>query len=98
MILNNSFEEPYNKFAPEGPVHIISKSIAKSRLTKKFSEITDLDVQTNYDKFNNLLGRKEIPTPSDKILKKVGINSKLNQIRYIISLHSHNIQHIYLFK
>jgi hypothetical protein len=59
MILNNAFEEPYNKFAPEGPVPIISKSIAKSKLTKKFSEITDLDVQSNYDRFNNLLNKKE---------------------------------------
>ncbi len=62
MILNNKFEAPYNKFSPEGPIPIISKSVAKSKLTKKFTEITDLDIQQNYDKFNNLLNKKENST------------------------------------
>jgi len=41
MILNNKFESPYNKFAPEGAVPIISKALVKSRLSNKFFEITN---------------------------------------------------------
>lgn len=41
MILNNKFEAPYNKFAPEGAVPIISKALVKSRLSNKFFEITN---------------------------------------------------------
>lgn len=37
MIINNNFEEPYNKFPPEGSVPILSKTIIKSKLSSKFS-------------------------------------------------------------
>ena len=37
-ILNEHFEEPYNKFPPEGNVPILNKSLVKSRLSKKFFE------------------------------------------------------------
>lgn len=42
MIINNSFEAPYNKFAPEGSIPIISKSIVKSKLSNKFNQIMEL--------------------------------------------------------
>ena len=35
-ILNNHFEEPYNKFPPEGSVPILNKALVKSQLSKKF--------------------------------------------------------------
>lgn len=37
MIINNNFEEPYNKFPPEGSVPILSKTLIKSKLSSKFS-------------------------------------------------------------
>ena len=37
MLINN-LEQPYNKFAPEGSIPIISKSLVKSRLSNKFHE------------------------------------------------------------
>jgi hypothetical protein len=40
MILNNYYEEPYNKFAPEGPLPILSKTIVKSKLSPKFWKST----------------------------------------------------------
>ena len=40
MILNEHFEEPYNKFPPEGSVPILNKALVKSKLTKKFFEET----------------------------------------------------------
>ena len=51
MMLNNNIDTPYNKFPPEGPVPIISKSIVKSKLSNKFSEINELDIKKNFDKF-----------------------------------------------
>ena len=39
MILNNNFEPPYNKFPPDGPIAIISKSLVKAKLSKKFYEM-----------------------------------------------------------
>jgi hypothetical protein len=47
MILNNIFESPYNKFAPEGAVPIISKSLVKARLSPKFYEITSNEFSEN---------------------------------------------------
>ena len=40
MLINNRFEEPYNKFPPDGPLPILSKSLVKSKLTKKFWQYT----------------------------------------------------------
>ena len=37
-ILNEHFEEPYNKFPPEGSVPILNKALVKSKLSKKFFE------------------------------------------------------------
>ena len=51
MILNNNIEAPYNKFPPEGPVLIISKSIVKSKLSNKFSEINEIDIKANFNQF-----------------------------------------------
>ena len=51
MVLNNSFEAPYNKFSPEGAVPIISKALVKARLSSKFYEVTSNDFNEN--KFNN---------------------------------------------
>lgn len=35
-MLNERFEDPYNRFAPEGTVPIINKTIVKSKLSPKF--------------------------------------------------------------
>ena len=36
MIINEHYEDPYIKFAPEGPLPILPKYLVKSKLTKKF--------------------------------------------------------------
>ena len=41
MMLNDNIEQPYNKFAPEGSIPIISKSLVKSRLSNKFHEFME---------------------------------------------------------
>ena len=45
-ILNEHFEEPYNKFPPEGSVPILNKALVKSKLSKKFFEET-LNIRRN---------------------------------------------------
>ena len=49
-ILNEHFEEPYNKFPPEGSVPILNKALVKSKLSKKFFEET-LNMQKNVEQF-----------------------------------------------
>ena len=48
MILNKRFEEPYTKFAPDSPIPVLSKTLVKSRLSKKFWKST----QKLYDEIN----------------------------------------------
>ena len=77
MILNERYEEPYNKFAPEGPLPQLPKHLVKSRLTKKFwnysqniinNQKNDLenyifnDNNTNND--NNNINREYTSEPS----------------------------------
>ena len=55
MILNGHYEEPYDKFAPEGPLPIVPKHIVKSRLTKKFWNYSkNMVSKDNYMNSNNL--------------------------------------------
>ena len=41
MILNNRFEEPYSRFAPESSLPLLSKTLVKSRLSNKFWKCTE---------------------------------------------------------
>ena len=36
MVINNRFEEPYNKFPQDGPIPLLSKPIVISKLSKRF--------------------------------------------------------------
>ena len=51
-ILNNHFEEPYNKFPPEGSVPILNKALVKSRLSKKFF-LETINMQKNETQFGS---------------------------------------------
>lgn len=53
MILNNRFEEPYSKFAPEGSIPILSKTLVKSRLSPKFWKCTEKIYEEVSKKKNN---------------------------------------------
>ena len=64
MILNNRFEEPYNKFPNDGPIPLLSKPIVKSKLSKKFwlysqylenqNLINSDDDLSSSEKYNNM--------------------------------------------
>ena len=63
-VLNEHFEEPYNKFPPEGSVPILNKALVKSKLSKKFfqealrmqtvgQDNNDINVENNNPKYEN---------------------------------------------
>ena len=63
-VLNEHFEEPYNKFPPEGSVPILNKALVKSKLSKKFfqealkmqtvgQDNNDVNVENNNPKYEN---------------------------------------------
>ena len=47
MILNEHFEEPYNKFPPEGPLPFLSVSVVKSKLSPKIFNFSKLVLNNN---------------------------------------------------
>ena len=47
MILNDHFEEPYNKFPPEGPLPFLSISLVKSKLSPKILNYSNLVLNYN---------------------------------------------------
>ena len=63
MVLNNRFEEPYNKFPGDGPIPLLSKPVVKSKLSKKFwlysqylesqNLLKSEDDFSSYDNYNN---------------------------------------------
>ena len=81
MLINNRFEEPYNKFPPDGPLPILSKSLVKSKLTKKFWQYTkhiydnvamvsphnsnEVENEEQIQNFTNNKNKKRPKTPSN---------------------------------
>ena len=59
MVLNNRFEEPYNKFPGDGPIPLLSKPNVKSKLSKKFW------LYSQYLESQNLLKSEENFSPYD---------------------------------
>jgi len=83
-ILNEHFEEPYNKFPPEGNVPILNKSLVKSRLSKKFFE-ESIKIQ-NEEQLKQIIeenqnynsGNNSINIDSDNI----SLNHNNNKLRF----------------
>jgi hypothetical protein len=75
MILNNRYEEPYNKYPADGPLPLLSKPIVISKLSKKFwlyseylrneeilSQEPSLEEnEDNYDNFEERYNERQIP-------------------------------------
>ena len=66
MVLNNRFEEPYNKFPGDGPIPLLSKPIVKSKLSKKFW------LYSQYLESQNLINSEDEFSSSD--------NNNINEI------------------
>lgn len=83
MIINNRYEEPYNKFAPEGPLSQLSKSIVKSKMSSKFinySKFTfNLPLSENNfinSNMNSPIKKKRPMTPDEVTFKNFNINKR----------------------
>ena len=90
-ILNEHFEEPYNKFPPEGSVPILNKALVKSKLSKKFFEETikmqneeQLEQQNNEEN-NNSNNYANMNLGNNKKMKNqnnINVNEYDNNIDY----------------
>ena len=88
-ILNEHFEEPYNKFPPEGSVPILNKALVKSKLSKKFFEETikmqneeqkeqqneEEDNNSNTANNTNLTNKKKFRNQNKNINKEINNNN-----------------------
>ena len=90
-ILNEHFEEPYNKFPPEGSVPILNKALVKYKLSKKFFEETikmqneeQLEQQNNEEN-NNSNNYANMNLGNNKKMKNqnnINVNEYDNNIDY----------------
>lgn len=75
MILNNRFEEPYSRFAPESSLPLLSKTLVKSRLSNKFWKCTEkIYDDTNVNK------NKQIQNEDNNNTNSTNINTNINNI------------------
>ena len=79
-VLNKHFEEPYNKFPGDGPVPILSKTLVKSKLSKKFIKNSEkiqneINSQENFNKYEELQRQKQ-----SQISPQQNINNNKNEI------------------
>ena len=68
-ILNEHFEEPYNKFPPEGSVPILNKALVKSKLSKKFFEET-LNIHKNEEQLEQQQNMENIKEHNEEYEKE----------------------------
>ena len=78
-VLNEHFEEPYNKFPPEGSVPILNKALVKSKLSKKFFQEAlriQTEEQDNND-INNNNNNNNQKYESNKLNQNFNINNNM---------------------
>ena len=84
-VLNERFEEPYNKFAPEGAIPIINKTIVKSKLSPKFLRSTismqNQNVNVRQDRSYQPSQKKENSFNRSIKQKETDININISNIR-----------------
>ena len=87
-VLNEHFEEPYNKFPPEGSVPILNKALVKSKLSKKFfqealkmqseGQGNDNNLNNNTNNINN--NQNNAQNPNYKVNNNIVINEGNEEI------------------
>ena len=92
MILNNRFEEPYNKFPGDGPIPLLSKPIVKSKLSKKFwlysqylesqNLINSEDEFSSSDNYNNINEIEENDNNVNYMNENMNINKNNFKVNY----------------
>ncbi len=88
MLLNNKLQSPYDKFAPEGSIPIISKSFVKSKLSNKFYELTsnELSELNSQNLTNNLIINSSKLSNSRTRASKYEENDQLKEIEEEITI------------
>ena len=93
MVLNNRFEEPYNKFPGDGPIPLLSKPVVKSKLSKKFwlysqylesqNLLKSEDDFSSYDNYNNNINIEDNNNYNNNINNDMeNVNKKNFRINY----------------
>ena len=93
MVLNNRFEEPYNKFPGDGPIPLLSKPVVKSKLSKKFwlysqylesqNLLKSEDDFSSYDNYNNNINIEDNNNYNNNINNDMeNVNKKKFRINY----------------
>ena len=72
MLLNGHFEEPYNKFPPEGPLPFLSIPVVKSRLSPKILNYAKFVFNPDENTFDNKKNIEKGLLPKNKM--KLEIN------------------------
>jgi len=88
-VLNKHFEEPYNKFPGDGPVPILSKTLVKSKLSKKFIKNSE-KIQNELNSIENINKYEELQrqnqqqiSPQQNINNNNNNNNKKNNIPFV---------------
>lgn len=84
-IINERFEDPYNKFAPESPVPIINKTVVKAKLSQKFLKSTinlknqvRLKQNNNYNKLESSQSEREQSKENNREIEEKTMKSDRN--------------------
>ena len=84
-IINERFEDPYNKFAPESPVPIINKTVVKAKLSQKFLKSTinlknqvPLKQNNNYNKLEFSQSEREQSKENNREIEEKTMKSDRN--------------------
>ena len=88
-VLNKHFEDPYNKFPGDGPVPILSKTLVKSKLSKKFIKNSE-KIQNELNSIENINKYEELQrqnqqqiSPQQNINNNNNNNNKKNNIPFV---------------
>ena len=83
-VLNQRFEEPYDKFPKDGPIPIINKTLVRSKLSAKFfKESAELQNQ-NFENNNN-----------DRVIEEPELEDRLNSNENIDNSDNNNFNAVF---
>ena len=78
MVLNNNFEMPFCKFANEGPLLTLSKSLVKSKLSNKLNEISIEGTEDNTPNYFSKNTDTDNPRENNKLINLPDEKSIIN--------------------
>jgi len=86
-VINNKFDDPYNKLAQDSPIPLISKTKVKSKLSKNFEQIIvfNIESKTKFENFVKYVNQNQINLglkPNEKFLmSKYEINNQRPNVK-----------------